>query len=67
MCVLIFLEFEDSGKITCKAMDPDSRFSLRTGTHFFFSKLTIQNTFLSHIIEKSFKIIEDIRIAISGP
>ena len=48
-----------------EAVGPDSRFSLRARTHFFFSKLTIQNTFLSHSIEKSFKIIENIRITIS--
>ena len=48
-----------------EAVGPDSRFLLRTRTHFFFSKLTIQNTFLSHRIEKSFKIIENIRITIS--
>ena len=44
-----------------EAVGPDSRFS----THFFFFKLAIQNTFLSLRIEKSFKIIENIRITIS--
>ena len=48
-----------------EAVGPDSRFSLHTRTHFFFFKLAIQNTFLSLRIEKSFKIIENIRIPIS--
>ena len=43
----------------------DSRFSLRSRTHIFFTKLTIQNTVPVLRLEKSYKIIENIRITIS--
>ena len=47
------------------AMGPDSRFSLRARTHFFSTKLIIQNTVPGLRLEKSFKIIDTIRITIS--
>ena len=60
-----FIEFADSRKIIWKAVGPDSRFSLRARTHFFPIKITIQNTVPGLRLEKSFKIIENIRIRIS--
>ena len=43
----------------------DSRFSLRARTHFSPIKLTIQNTVPGLRLDKSIKIVENIRITIS--
>ena len=48
-----------------EAAGSDLPISLRHRTHFLFPKLAILKTFLNIITEKSFKIIESIRITIS--
>ena len=48
-----------------EAAGSDLRFSLQARTHFLFTKLTIQNTVLGLRLEKSFQIVDSIRITIS--